>query len=101
LAFVACVLATSPPAGADTFRCGAAVVSESNTIVEIVARCGSPLSHTSRSEPIRAPTVTPGVTREVGTTTTEEWTFSRGTSARPFVVTVVDGKVRSLRLAPP
>jgi len=35
-------------------------------------------------------------TRKIGTTVTEYWTYDRGTQAAPVLVTIVDGRIRSI-----
>ncbi len=82
---------------ADTFRCGSSLINESSTVDKIVEKCGVPHSKSSRTEDIRM-RLPNGTMRTTGTTTTEEWTYERGTTAPPFVVTIVDGKVKSVNV---
>ncbi len=80
-----------------TFRCGSSLINESSTVDKIVEKCGVPHSKSSRTEDIRM-RLPNGTMRTTGTTTTEEWTYERGTTAPPFVVTIVDGKVKSVNV---
>lgn len=79
----------------ETMRCGQWVVDASTTVSELVNKCGEPSSKKISEEDIRA-RVAGGGTRKVGTTVKEEWTYDRGRQSLPMMVTIVDGKIRSI-----
>ncbi len=64
-------LLRSAPASADMFRCGSKVISEADTPTEIEAKCGTPLSKSRRTEPVRVRQAN-GTMRIAGETTIEE-----------------------------
>jgi hypothetical protein len=84
------------PASAETFRCGKWIISVELTPGEIISKCGPPTSQTSRSEDVKARNRNTGLVVKTGESTTETWTWDRGPLAAPMVVTIVDGKVKSI-----
>ena len=88
---LACQAAT-----AESFRCGQSIVSEDSTAEEILEKCGAPTSRTSQTEDVYGPGVSGGGRVKRGTTTTETWTYDRGSQSFKMVVVVVDGKVKSV-----
>ncbi len=87
--------ALSFDARAETFRCGSRVVSSDVSTAELVQLCGEPNSRTSTTEDVRAVN-RQGYSYVVGQTTKEIWIYERGTRAAPMVVTIVDGKIKSI-----
>ena len=83
----------------ETIRCGSWVVDSSASVEELVRKCGEPSSKETLVQDVRARNAD-GTTRVVGTTVTEFWTYDRGTRALTIVVTIVDGKIRSIEHAP-
>lgn len=79
----------------ETFRCGKWIVSSDLTIEELVERCGQPATRESKSEDILVRNQY-GLMVNNGVTVTETWTYDRGTQAPPMVVTIVDGRIRSI-----
>jgi hypothetical protein len=77
----------------ENFRCGQSIVSSDMTLGEIV---GQPASREKRTEPVKVRNRNTGLMVNAGETTTETLTWNRGTLAEAMVVTVVDGKVRSI-----
>jgi len=47
---------------------------------------------------VRTPNDLNSNTRKIGTTVTEYWTYDRGDQAPPVLVTIRDGKVRSIQV---
>ena len=90
------VAATLTSAQAETVRCGSALIDESTTVEELLRKCGEPTSKRQQEQDVRVKSGTG--TRKVGTTIVEYWTYDRGTRAAPMIVTIVDGKVRSVEL---
>ncbi|HEX5161993.1 MAG TPA: DUF2845 domain-containing protein [Steroidobacteraceae bacterium] len=83
-------------ASAETFRCGKWIISIELTPGEIISKCGPPTSQDSRTEDVKARNPNTGLIFKTGETTTETWTWDRGPQAAPMVVTIVDGKVKSI-----
>ena len=84
------------PASAETFRCGKWIISVELTPSEIVSKCGPPATQTSHTEDVKARNPNTGLIFKTGETTTETSTWDRGPQAAPMVVTIVDGKVKSI-----
>lgn len=97
LLFMVAALAGGSAAHADEyFRCGKWVISSEMTVGEIEAKCGPPASRASRTEDIRVRNQYTGGMTKAGVTTIETLTWNRGSRASAMVVTVVDGKVKSI-----
>jgi hypothetical protein len=79
-----------------SMRCGKWVVNSEVSPPELIGKCGEPTRKDSKSEDIRAPNANGNGTFVVGQTTTERWYYDRGPSAFRMVVTVVDGKIKSI-----
>jgi hypothetical protein len=79
----------------ESFRCGSSIVSKETSLDELVAKCGEPDSRNSVEEDVRAANAGGG-SRKVGTTVTETWVYERGSHAFDMVVTIVDGKIKSI-----
>ena len=93
---VCVVAAFMASAQGETVRCGSALVDQSTTVEELLQKCGEPTSRREEQQDVRVKSG--NGTRKVGTTVIEYWTYDRGTQAAPMVVTIVDGKIRSLQL---
>ncbi len=78
-----------------TMRCGSALVTQSTPVEEFLQKCGQPTSKQSFTEDIRVG-MEGGGTRHAGTTVKEVWTYDRGSGGRPYLVTVIDGKIKSI-----
>ena len=83
-------------ASAETFRCGKWIITADMTPAELTSKCGPPTSHDSRTEDIKARNRNNGLLIKTGETTTETWTYDRGSQAAPMVVTIVDGRIKSV-----
>ena len=89
------------PAYADEpFRCGKWIVTSELTLGELVAKCGTPAARTSHTEDVRVRNPNNGLMRKAGETTVETLTWDRGPRAAAMVVTVVDGKIKSIERKP-
>jgi hypothetical protein len=84
------------PAHSETIRCGSWLVDASVSVEELVRKCGEPASRRAEVQDIRVRSPNDSSTRIVGTTVTEYWTYDRGTQAAPVLVTIIDGKIRSI-----
>jgi Protein of unknown function (DUF2845) len=83
-------------ASAETFRCGQWIIDDQTTVEELTHKCGQPSSRQSRSEDVRAPNVYTGGNTKVGETIIETWVYERANGAASMVVTIVDGKIKSI-----
>ena len=101
LVLIAAALAGVQAAYADeAFRCGKWVVSSGMTLGEISSKCGPPASREAHSEDVLVRNRNTGLMMKAGVTTTETLTWNRGPTAAAMVVTVVDGKVKSIERKP-
>jgi len=97
LAALAGLFAITVTALADeNFRCGKWVVSSDLSIEELTTKCGQPTSKESTTEDVLVRNRDTGLMTKNGETTTETWTFNRGTLAAPMVVTIIDGRIKSI-----
>jgi hypothetical protein len=80
---------------AETFRCGSRIVTTDSTAAQILKFCGQPDSQTSTTEPVRVRNPS-GYVVTTGEITIEKWVYLRGSQANAMVVTIVDGKVKSI-----
>jgi hypothetical protein len=80
----------------ESFRCGKWVVTSAMSVQEFAAKCGQPTSRTSKTEDVMARNRSTGLMLKVGESTLETWTYDRGTQAQPMVLTIVDGKIKSI-----
>jgi hypothetical protein len=93
---LAVALLVSQPAYAETFRCGQWIASPDMTVDELLQKCGEPTQKTSETIDVYGPSVSGGGRVNRGTSTTEKWTYDRGSQAASMVVTIVDGKIKSM-----
>ncbi|HET8692940.1 MAG TPA: DUF2845 domain-containing protein [Steroidobacteraceae bacterium] len=84
------------PAGAETFRCGSHIASPDMSVEELLEKCGEPAEKSVEQVEVRGPAAhgTGNVLR--GYVTVEKWTYDRGSQAAAMVVTIEDGKIRSM-----
>lgn len=91
---------TSLAAAADEkFRCGQWIASSDMSVEELLAKCGEPRSRTQAVEDIRVRNPNTGLVLKNGEVLIEKWTYDRGTQAAPMVVTIVDGRIKSIERA--
>ena len=89
-------LLASPVAMGESFRCGQWIVSEGSTVAELLEKCGPPTSQDVEVVDVYGPAAS-GVGRvKRGETRIETWTYDRGSQSFPMVVTVVDGRIKSM-----
>ena len=65
------------------------------TVDELLKKCGQPASVRSEESDTRAMGPNGGMIK-IGTSITEYWTYDRGTQAKAVIVTIRDGKIRSI-----
>lgn len=91
----AVLLCLSATAGAETFRCGQWIASRDMSVAELLEKCGEPTTKSVRYEDNYAKSAGGG-THRIGTSTIETWTYDRGSQSFAMVVTIVDGKIKSM-----
>jgi hypothetical protein len=89
------VLASFTTSADEPFRCGKWIVTSSMSVAELSSRCGAPTSHESKTQDVQVRNQIGGM-RKVGETVTETWTYDRGAHAAAMVVTIVDGRIKSI-----
>jgi hypothetical protein len=90
-------LLVSPLAGqAETFRCGQWIASPDMPVEELLEKCGAPTSKTVEIIDVYGPGVSGSGRVKRGTSTVEKWTYDRGSQASAMVVTIEDGKIKSM-----
>lgn len=92
---LAAALLMALPAAAETFRCGQWIASKDMSVEELLEKCGEPETKSVRHEDIYAKSAGGG-THRIGTATIETWTYERGSQSFAMVVTIVDGKIKSM-----
>jgi hypothetical protein len=90
------ILSSAAAVQADDMRCGASLISEDNTVAELVAKCGEPAEKRATTEDINRPGGPGRAPLKVGTVVTEHWYYDRGNVGPRMVVTIIDGKIKSV-----
>jgi len=90
------LLLLSNAAIAESFRCGQWIASADMSVEELLQKCGEPTQKKAETIDVYGPTVSGGGRVKRGTSTIEKWTYDRGSQAAPMVVTIVDGKIKSM-----
>ena len=88
--------AATAPAADSNFRCGKWIVSRDLSVTELRSKCGEPASRESYLEDVMARNPNTGLMYKSGVTQTEIWIYERGTSAPLMIVTIVDGRIKSI-----
>lgn len=91
LVLLACVGARAD----ENFRCGKWIASSEMSVADLLAKCGEPSRRASSTEDVMARNKY-GLMQKIGETTVMTWTFDRGATAPPMVVTIVDGRIKSI-----
>jgi hypothetical protein len=92
-AYMLLILAPTVCVADGFFRCGSSLVSSDISVVGLLKKCGEPTSkRVSTEDDLDYGT-------KVGTWTTEKWRYDRGSRAAAMIVTIVNGKIRSIELA--
>lgn len=97
-ALIVALLASLPgqDARADNFRCGKYLATPDLSVADLVARCGEPVARESRTEDVMTRSRRTGLMYVSGQVTTERWIYDRGVNASPMVVTIVEGRIKSI-----
>jgi hypothetical protein len=95
LAIAALLLPFAASADED-FRCGNWIASSDMSVADLIRKCGEPTERSSRTEDVKVRNRDNGLMLKVGETLIETWTYDRGPQAAPMVVTIVDGRIKSI-----
>jgi hypothetical protein len=80
----------------ENFRCGNWIASSDMSLVELVQKCGEPTDRKIETQDVTVRNRDNGLMVKVGETQIETWTYDRGSQAAPMVVTIVDGRIKSI-----
>jgi hypothetical protein len=80
----------------ESMRCGKWIVNSEMSAHELLSKCGEPTSKQSETSDVRARYANGNGTFVVGQSTTEWWYYDRGSRAFTMVVTLLDGKIKSI-----
>jgi hypothetical protein len=83
----------------ETFRCGKWIASSDMSVEELLAKCGQPRSRERKVEDVMVRNHNTGLMRRAGETVIETWTYDRGSTAAPMVVTIIDGRIERIERA--
>jgi hypothetical protein len=93
-----CLLGWAAPGQAETFRCGQWIASPEMSVEELLEKCGQPTSRTVETVDVYGRSESGGHIK-TGTSVIEKLTYDRGSQAAAMVVTIVDGKIKSMERA--
>lgn len=88
----------STPAIAETFRCGQRIATPEMSVDELIETCGEPSHRSVETVEVYGHSANGGRIK-TGTSVVETLTFDRGSQAAAMVVTVVDGRIKSMERA--
>ena len=97
---VAALIAGSVSAGsaaAETIRCGSWISTPEMTVDELLEKCGEPTTKTVDVVDVHGPNANGAGNSKRGTVTVEKWTYDRGSGSFDMVVTIEDGKIKSMQ----
>ena len=80
----------------ESFRCGKWIATSAMSVAELTAKCGQPTARASETRDVLVRNRNFGLMTKTGETTVETWTYDRGPTAAPMVVTIVDGRIKSI-----
>jgi hypothetical protein len=83
-------------ASAETFRCGNWIVSSDSTVEDLLKKCGEPTARNSETRDVMSRNRNYDLLVKSGETTIETWVYDRGSQAKPMVVTIIDGRIKSI-----
>ncbi len=98
--FLMAILAGLPlAAGAETFRCGQYIASPDMSVEELLEKCGEPDRKETEEVDVYGPNAQGAGRVKRGTVTIEKWTYDRGPQSFAMVVTIEEGKSKSMERA--
>ena len=83
-------------AAAETFRCGSWIATPEMTVQELLDKCGEPTTKTVDQVDVYGPNANGAGNSKRATVTVEKWTYDRGSGSFAMVVTIEDGKIKSM-----
>jgi len=96
IAFVLATLVATVALADSNFRCGKWIASSDMSVTDLRAKCGEPTTRETRVEDVMVRNKDTGLMFKSGETQIEVWTYDRGSTASPMVVTIVDGRIKSM-----
>jgi hypothetical protein len=93
------VLPQAAFAADESFRCGKWIASSDMSVQELLAKCGGPRSRERKIEDVMVRNSNTGLMRKTGETVIETWTYDRGSTAAPMVITIIDGQIKRIERA--
>ncbi|MGH8186865.1 MAG: DUF2845 domain-containing protein, partial [Steroidobacteraceae bacterium] len=85
-------------AASESMRCGKWIVNEDTSPDEIAAKCGEPQEKEVKTEDVLGINAL-GNPIKLGVSTTERWYYKRSPGSLTMVVTVLDGKTKTIERA--
>ena len=89
-------LAACSAQASETMRCGKWLVDAQASREELSAKCGEPDRKEIKTEEVRRHNKFGTGSQVVGTTNVERWIYHRGSRSFEMIVTIVDGKIKSI-----
>jgi hypothetical protein len=83
------------PASAESMRCGKWIVNEESSPAEMVKKCGEPQEKNTTEQDVLGKNAA-GFSIKLGVQVIEKWRYKRSPGALPMLVTIVDGKIKSI-----
>lgn len=83
-------------ASAETFRCGNSIVSSDSSVADLLQKCGEPTARKTETRDVMSRNRNYDLLVKSGETTIETWVYDRGSQAKPMVVTIIDGRIKSI-----
>jgi hypothetical protein len=83
-------------ASAENFRCGNWIASSDMSVADLLTKCGEPTTRKTETQDVMSRNRNYDLLVKTGETVIETWTYDRGTQAKAMVVTIVDGKIKSI-----
>jgi Protein of unknown function (DUF2845) len=93
---MALLVSASAARADESFRCGKWIASSDMSVTDLLAKCGEPHQRVTTTEDVKVRNRNTGLMQKLGEVIVERWTYDRGNNAPPMVVTIVDGRIKSL-----
>jgi hypothetical protein len=90
------LLAVAAAGHTESFRCGQWIASPDMSVEELLDKCGAPTTKSVETIDVYGPAASGSGRVKRGTSTIETWTFDRGGQSFAMVVTIVDGRIKSM-----
>lgn len=80
----------------ESFRCGKWIASSELSVAELTQKCGQPTHREVTTQDVLVRNRNNGLMVKVGESEVETWTYDRGSTAPPMVITIVDGRIKKI-----